>query len=344
MALLALDDGALALWSDRGGLYARPVDAEGAPSAEARRLGPPCPGGLAATRDGERVVVGCVQPGDPDRDRAGEVLLLDGDGATLGQLGPIRARSEGVSLDAHDGRVAIAYRDADTSSARALLAELRGDELSEATVISQPDTSAGAPSVRFVDGQRVVAWTESWYERNRETGHLLVQRQGDPPRPSLGVSELHVATQLAVDGERAIVTLRDRRPRNASYRSFTGHLDEDLRLEERNLHSPSRADAQDGLPQVLRCGEHRYSVATRRSSRGVTMVTLRRLGEDLDRAEDEHQIYEYHRRFPLAVGACVQDRLLVLVGERQTERQPVPRLSTYSLECANGVEHARTPL
>lgn len=289
-------------------------------------------------------MIACVRPGDADRDRPGSVVLLSGAGGPLASFGPIRDRSAGVSLDAHEGRVVVGYRDADALASRAMIAELSGEEAGEPSAVSQVETSASAPSVRFVDGALHFAWTEAWYEGGEiPTGHLLVQREGEPPRPSLSVSDVNVRTYLDVDGERPMVTLRDARPRGARHRSFTGHLDDALRLDEDRLHSPSRADAQDGQPQVLRCGDHRFSVATRRSSREVTMVTIRRLAPDLDRAEDEHQIYEYHRRFPQAVGACVDGHLLVLVGERETDHQPRPRLSTYTLICEPGREHARTP-
>ncbi len=333
------------MWSDRGGLYARGLDPAGRPTDAARRLGASCEGGLATALDGERAVIACARRGDPDRDRPGSVALLDDAGATLATFGPVGLgdANGGVSVAAQGGRVVVGYRDVDGSSARAMVADLIAGEPSEPRAISSEGTHASAPALAFVGSTLHMAWTESWLNGDAPTGHLLAQREGDPPRPSLRVSGFDVRTSLAADGERAIVTLRDQRPRGASFRSFTGHLDEALRLEEDHLHSPSRADAPEARPEVLRCGEHRFSVATRQSSRGVTMVTLRRLGPDLDRAEDEQQIYEYHRRFPLAAAACVDDQLLVLVGERQTERQPTPRLTTYALRCAPGREHARTP-
>ena len=94
---------------------------------------------------------------------------------------------------------------------------------------------------------------------------------------------------------------------------------------------------------LVPCGESVFSVATRRSSRGVTMVTLRRLDTDLSPVEEEQQVYEYHTRFPQAVGVCIEGRLLVAVGERESEVQRVPRLRTYELVCEPGRAHERTP-
>lgn len=344
--LIASGDGALLVWSDRSGLYARELDASGAPRAEARRLGTRCPGGVAVTADGDSTLVACARPVDRDRGRDGAIVLLrleDGAVRAAGRVEPVGAESYGVEVLRHGGRTLVGYRDADVFVARARLAEVEGERV-EARALSSEGTLASAPSLAIHDGALVLAWTESWFDRGgRPAGHLFTMREGDPPRPSLDVGDVDVRVSLATDTRGPMVALRDRRPRGSEPRAFAGRLDDRLRLTLPALRSPGRADDPDARPVLVPCGDHTFSVATRTSSRQVTMVSIRRLDDELRSVEAEHQIYEYHARFVRAAGACVDGRLLLAVGERQTEVSPVPRLHTYALRCGPGVAHARTP-
>jgi hypothetical protein len=348
VALARTPEGAAALWSDRSGLYLRRLDGHGAPRGAPRRLGPACPGGVAAEADGAALLVACVRPADRDRGRDGAVALLRVENGTeriLGETGPVGAQSVGVDVvNAPGGGVVVGWRDADVFTARARAARLRGGRLEgEGRALSSVGVLASAPSLHVRDGAVWHAWTESWFDRGAPRGHLLVQRGETPPRPSLDVGAVDVRVHLTSDARGPMVALRDRRPRGSRPRAFVGRLDDNLALSERDLHLPGRADGRGGRPMLVPCGEHVFSVATRRSSRQVTMVSLRRLDRDLRPVEDEQQIYEYHARFPQAVGVCVDGRLLLAVGERQSEVQPAPRLRTYELHCGPGVAHERTP-
>ncbi|HJL15467.1 MAG TPA: hypothetical protein RMH99_07430 [Sandaracinaceae bacterium LLY-WYZ-13_1] len=353
LTLVATAHGPAVIWSDRSGLFLRPLGPHGRPRGPARRLGPACPGGVAGDAVGDALDVACLRPADRDRARPGGLTLLrvQGprfDGARphrLGETGPVGSESAGVDVVHHGGRVLVGWRDADVFTARARVASLEGGAIErDPTPLSTRGVLASAPSLHVVDGALLRAWTESWFDaRGAPTGHLLVQRDDGPPMPSLDVADVDVRVHLTADARGPIVAMRDRRPRGARHRSFVGRLDERLALAERHLHSPARADAHGGRPMIVPCGDHVFSVATRRSSRQVTMVTLRRLDADLRPVEDEQQIYEYHARFPQAVGLCVDDRLLVAVGERQSEARREPRLRTYELRCGPGVEHERTP-
>ncbi|MCB9591452.1 MAG: hypothetical protein H6719_01860 [Sandaracinaceae bacterium] len=345
VALASAGDGAWLVWSERSGTYARRLGPHGAPEADARRLGPACPGGVAALEHDGALLVACVTPGDRDRDREGTLLLsrVTDEVTLLGRVAPVADESRDPDLAAEGNRVLVGWRDADAFAARARVAELGPEGLGEPWTLSSEETLSSAPSLRFIDGALHFAWTESWFHQGRPAGHLLVRREGDPPRPSLGVNDIDVHTQLTADARGPLVTLRDRRGRSTQHRSFAGRLDADLRLTTDAIHSPARADANDGHPMIVPCGPYLFSVTTRRSSREVTMVSLRRLDADLEPLEGEQQIYEYHARFPQAVGVCVDDRLLVAVGERETDVQPRPRLRTYELVCGPGRVHARTP-
>lgn len=346
VALVADGDHAWVAWSDRSGTYVRPVDAHGAPSAERRRVGPACPGGVAATTHEGSLLVACLRPGDRDRDRDGHLAVYRvGESVdAIGTVTPVRDRANHPSVASRGARAVVGWRDADVFTARARVVELVDGALGEPrTLSSGEDTLASGPSVHFVEGRLVAAWTESWLDDGAPRGHLLVHREGEPPRPSLDVHDVDVHTFLTSDARGPMVAMRDRRPGARSHRSFVGRLDDALRLSLEDVQSPTRADSQYGRPMIVACGEHWFSVATRRSSREVTMVTVRRLDADLEAVEAEHQIYEYHARFGQAVGVCVQGRLLLAVGERESDVQPRPRLHTYELICGPGRPHARTP-
>ncbi len=338
--------GAFVVWSERAGTYARAVGPHGAPTAEPRRLGPPCPGGVAAAAYRGALLVACLVPGDRDRDREGALTLFVVRPAGVrvaGRVAPIGDESAGLDVAVDGTRAVVGWRDADVFVARARAVELGPAGLGEPFELSSGETLASAPSLHFVEGAFLAAWTEAWFDDGRPAGHLLVRREGDPPRPSLEVGDVDVRTHLTADARGPRVALRDRRGRSGQHRAFVGRLDEALRLDESALESPARADGEDGRPMLVACGPHVFSVATRLSSRDVTMVTLRRLSPDLEPVEAEQQIYEYHARFPRAVGACVEGRLLLAVGERESDAQPRPRLRTYELVCGAGQVHARTP-
>ena len=347
LALVPDGDRLTLLYSDRSGLYSQALGPHGAPVGERARLGAACPGGVAGAAGPHGLVVACVQPADPDRGREGALVLLSvarGAAHLLARAEPVGAQSRGVDVAVDAARVVVGWRDADVFTARARTAVLRGRTLEEPESLSSLGTLASAPSLEIIDGRLVSAWTESWFDRNgAPSGHLLVQREGDPPMPSLEVSDVDVRVHLTADAHGPLVTLRDRRPARAAPRAFVARLDDRMRADLRGLHSPLRADSDEGRPMLVPCGEHLFAVATRNSSRGVTMVNIRRLDSELRSVGGEHQIYEYHTRFPQAVAACVDGKLIVAVGEQQSQVQPVPRLRTFELVCGPGRVHERTP-
>lgn len=348
VAIARSSDGANVLWSDRSGSFQRRVEFDGQPASAPLRLGPPCPGGLAAVDHGEATFVACLRPSDPDRGRSGRVDLVrveNGRARTVGQTGPVGAESFGVDVVHRGDEVIVGWRDADVFTSRTRVSALRGGAFEpEPRSLSSFGTLASTPALHVVGGAVLYAWVESWLTADgTPAGHLFVQRDQEPPRPSLRVTDLDVRVHLTSDERGPLLALRERRPSGSRYRAFVGRLDERLALAERNLRFPGRADDPRARPMLVPCGEHIFSIATRRSSRRVTMVSLRRLDRDLRPVEDEQQIYEYHARFPQAVGLCVGDRLLIAVGEEQSEVRPRPRLRVYQLRCGPGVRHERTP-
>ncbi|MFK7987025.1 MAG: hypothetical protein AB8I08_13455 [Sandaracinaceae bacterium] len=344
LRLVDEQEGLSLYWSDAAGLHRRGLSADGAPRNDAVRIGARCEGGFDVLAEPAGSTLACLQRGDPDRGRAGQISVRSPDGATQ-HTGPVGVESRGVQLVRDADGLRVGWRDADgfVSVARESVSE--GGTLStEGRILSSHGTFASAPQYLARDGSLLRAWTESWLEDGQATGHLFVQRDERPPRPSLDVGDLDVRIHLDADPRGPLVSLRDSRPRGARHRLFVGRPDENLAVHLSDVRSPSRADADGAAPFVPPCGDHVFALSTRRSSRGVTMVTVERLDpETLRSAEAEHQIYEYHARFPQVVAACVDGTLLLAVGERATEVSPRPRLRTYTLRCAPGLEHQRTP-
>lgn len=337
-------DGLALYWSDVAGLHRRALTPEGAPRGDVAHIGARCAGGFDVLPEPDGSTVACLQRGDPDRGRAGQILVRSPDGASQ-RTGPVGVESRGVQLVRHDGSLRVGWRDADgfVSVARESASD-SGGLAAEGRILSSHGTFASAPRYLEQDGSLLRAWTESWLDDGQATGHLFVQRDDRPARPSLDVGDLDVRIHLEADGRGPLVSLRDSRPRGARHRLFVGRPDANLAVHLSDVRSPSRADAEGAAPFVTPCGEDLFALSTRRSSRGVTMVTVERLDpETLRSVEGEHQIYEYHARFPQVVAACVDRALVLAVGERATEVSPRPRLRTYVLRCAPGLEHQRTP-
>lgn len=353
VAIVARGRGAVVLWSDRSGLYARDVRANGEPRGDARRVFASCPGGIDAAIGGDGVLlVACARPADRDRGREGEISILRVRGArsrVIARGGPVGSESFGVSLAASGEHIAVGWRNADVFTARAHFGFVRGGEL-EASVVSDDRRLASAPSVMLRRERVTYAYTESWMERDGlPAGRLFVksftigQQSAYPLDGAIDVGDIDGRVRVSADERGTIVAFRDRRPRGRALRAFAGRIGGDLRLPLERLRSPLRADAEHARPQIVPCGDHLIALSTRDTSREVTMVTLRRLDAELRSVGPEHQIYEYHARFPHALAACVNDRLMILVGERQSEVEPSPRLRTFTMRCAVGVAHERTP-
>jgi hypothetical protein len=261
---------------------------------------------------------------------------------SLGEIGPVGDESAGVDVASSGDRSIVGWRDADAFGARAWIAPFTPGRLGEARSINTSGSRASAPSLLFVRGVLHSAWTESWIDGKANVrGHLVAAQENAGQYSSLVLRDIEPRVRLSADRHGAIVALRDRASPNAHSRSFVGRLDEELHVGR--IESPGRADDDQSEPAVVSCGAHLFSLATRRSSRQVTMVSVHRLDEELHSAEPEQQIYEYHARFPQAVAVCVGGDLLIAFGERQTIVSPLPRLQTVVLHCGPGVAHERTP-
>ena len=334
------------VWSERAGTYALPLDASGAPSGPRVQLGARCTGGVAAALDGGALITACGRRADPDRGRDGELLLIElraGVARVLAEWPSLGPQSRGVALLVLDDERWVGWHDARLSVSRTWIARFAAGVADPPREISSFNVQGGPPALSALDGEPVVAWTEGGIAPSgHAAGRLLVRRGDRPARPSLDVAILDAPLRLLAQPSGLVLALRDSRPAGARERIFLGRLDDDLALDLADVRSPGRADGDDAPVSLTACGGSLFALTHRRSSRGVTMASLRRLeAETLSPLEDEHQIYEYHARMSRSAAACVGGRLLVVVGEQRTSVNP--RLSAHVLRCAPGVRHERTP-
>lgn len=344
---MAHRNGTAVLWSDRTGTFLRTLDASGAPTAPKERLGAPCPAGLAAQAGDAGLWIACSRPADPDRGREGAVALWQWSPAHAVQpvttFTPVGPTSRGVAILRREQTLTLAWQSAWPWQARTWQGQWRPGVASTARAVSDPLTLAGPPALGEYEGSLISAWTESWLDADGGTeGRLAVQIGDGLPRTSLPLWTVLSPVQLfGRDSAPPAVSLRDTQGA-PSERVFLGQLTRHLRLTPESLRSPQRADG-GAAPILISCGGHHISLALRRSSRDVTMVTIRRLNEDLQGVEAEQQIYRYHSRFTDLAAACAGESLVIATVEKRDAATPYARLRTFSYRCGPGLRHQRTP-
>ncbi|MCU0673754.1 MAG: hypothetical protein MUE69_13260 [Myxococcota bacterium] len=358
VALVHRTSGLVAFWSAREGLYARALDAEGAATAEARRLGPECDGGIAATSVDDELVIACSRRARDDKAQDGSVALIALDDrlavrrvrsiARVGRdsLGvDLARRSDGTwSVIWHDGSIgAWAVRRARVSLEDATLAPDRedGDEGTDALVEAQELSSgvlAASPfprvHVRASDAgdEALFVFEESWLDGGFARGRVLVARErGGLP---IAVEELEAndaRAQLVHDGRSWVLVFRDLRRPSPRASLYARRLGDDLRPVE-PARRVTRADT-DGSPRALTCGEHLVAVVPRTWDTDV-LVGLDLLDARLRKPVPEQQVYEWSARFPFADAVCVDDAVLTLVASRPSVGGGGAALHTIGMRCS----------
>ena len=368
VALVALEVGALGLWSEPAGLFARRLDDSGAPLGAAARIGRRCAGGLSAAVAGGGVDVVCMDRGsDPSRPRAKRILprlrwhRLDRDGRLgasrpIARVGPL---SQGVaiagSIDAAKGsgvqgavpvRSSAAswavWQDASVAGQTAWATRLSAEGVAPPIRLSAAGHAAGQPAV-LADGRGVLAvWPETYLEAGLPRGHLVgaILAGGArtvrvaSKRPLLRVH--HDASRpqlLAAEALGRVLAFRDRRRKGRRTGLFLAGLPgwEGVVRAVSGAKRVARADG-DARPAVCECGGRLFT-ATPRTYAGDYFVGLNVVGEHFDRIAPEQQFYEDAHAFSQAAAACVQGRPLLLIGERARLSQGRSKLRAVPILC-----------
>lgn len=336
---LAMDhDRALAVWSDRAGLFARLVEGHGRPLGDAHRLGPPCDGGVADARSPGGWWVACLRRAVPEKDAPGGVTLFALDDSlalrrehTFGRAGRY---STGVALAPDGDGVWVAWHDGTPGDHVAWLARVGAEQApGEPWRVSRTGLAAGAPDVVVEDGEPVVAWAETWFgDDGYLVGQVLVSDGRAAPSEVAVIIHEDPRPVLLEDGDGGLlVGWRDEQPAGTHPRLILQRLGTD----HRPVGEPQIVGRANGLgrPYLLECEDAITTVAPRTYGHWDVLVGINRMDAHLERLSVERQIYEYGVDFSLAAAACTGDHLLLLAAERGNTAHPRVRIRTGTLDC-----------
>ncbi|MDH5674560.1 MAG: hypothetical protein OEZ06_20705 [Myxococcales bacterium] len=343
LAVVALSEGALSVWSEPRGLYARRLGADGKPQAAARRLGPRCRGGVATAIAADGPVVVCLSPRPgpnavPKHDDAGVVvvrtLARDLRPARQWLLSPAGDLSFGVDAVVVDGGLEISWQDASPAGHRVWWARL-GEGPAQA--VSTPGRMATEPSITVHAGRSLLTWVEHWVQGEGLENRVQIARPGAEPRTLLQVDHVAAMPQLFSLGGRLWSAVRDRRRAGRKAGLYVAPIAEG---------SGSIADKPGEAVRIGRAdGKQRPSLCP--CMGGLVAATPRSYGRDyfvginwydqaLRPGRGEQQFYEDAHAFTGADVACVGDHALILIAERAQQGGAPTLLSAVPYRCRAG--------
>lgn len=335
LGLDAVGDQGVAYWSDPTGLFLRPLTDEGEGEGAARRLGPPCPGGIASATRSDTLWLACLRHGRSAQDKAGHVVLLemsvDGDiraRTTFGQVGP---ESRGVSVAIGDDGPVVAWHDGSPMAWVVWRTLVDGEQEFEPRMLSSERTAAGAPFVLESEGRVLTVWPELWSGPDGVTGQLVLHGRTPVPRQVMEVDFARPTPRLAQDEHGLILAFRDRRRPFRKTGLFMQRLSSEL-MPIGDARRVGRANS-DGPPTVVPTAGQVWAIAPRTWGRSEILVGVNVMGADLDALAHEQQVYEYGANFTAGAALWRGDHLLVATAERGTSTRREARIRTITLAC-----------
>jgi hypothetical protein len=357
VALVSRTSGIVAVWSAREGLHARALDGEGAPTAEARRLGPECDGGIAAASVDDELVIACSRRARDDKAQDGSVALIALDARLavrrVRSIARVGRDSLGVDLARRsDGTWSVVWHDGAVGRwavmrARVSLEDTMGEvrhEGGEAEGVDAQELSSGVlaaspyPRVHVraseAGEEALFVFEESWLDGGFARGRVLVARERGGLPIAVEELEAHDARpQLVHDGRSWVLVFRDLRRPSPRASLYARRLGDDLRPVE-PARRVTRADT-DGSPRALTCAEQLVAVVPRTWDTDV-LVGLDLLDARLRKPVPEQQVYEWSARFPFADAVCRDDAVITLVASRPSVGGSEAALHTIGMRCSAG--------
>lgn len=345
LKLLKTRAGFLALWSDAGGLWWRPLDAEGVPAGEPARLTEGCHGGMDAVQYGaeNQVLVACSRPAGQGS-QEGELLVhrVDAQGKLLSSvaLGKTGRDGRGVALTVQPGepkpmRVNVVFHEGSVGRHVVHRVTLEGDQVRRSEVISNARQVAGFPA-SFVDsGRHYALWSESELttEPNKRTA-IWIKAEAEPARRVVETHVVEASPTLSREGGDLLLAFRDQRARDKRSELYVARLNKTLGLHTTPVRV-GRANGE-GAPQLTRCGSLHAAVLPREYG-GEHYVAVHELDGQLGNRGGGHQYYANTREFVMASAACGgnhgQETLTLLIGERANPAKPGVELMTLRFSC-----------
>ena len=316
IALVALEDGAVALWSVAGGLFAQALDREGAKRRDSVRLGVRCDGGLDALALDDVLQVACLlHPTRGKHAQPGGVMLHEVDRALrvrrtrlIGATGP---QSEGVSLSRGPRGLELSWHDGAPDAHRIFWVSL-ADGAAEPRQVNEAGRVAQAPVVTSTQEATALVWAENWVDGGELASRLVLWDGGVRPRTLLDRAHVAAMPQLLRFGDGWLLGYRDRRAPEAK----TGLYLARASAGGERLGQTVRVGRADGIgrPALEPCMGG-VVAATPRTYGGDYFVGINWLDSELRRARGEQQFYEDAHAFTQVAAACLGAHALLLIAE-----------------------------
>lgn len=335
IAVAATRRGALAVWSEPGGTYARGLDEKAKPSGPSLRIAERCKGGIdlaaasASERDG--VWLACSRPNiDPEQ---AELALLRlnpaGQVETHERIGLVGRDGAGVSIAVDGKRLLVAWHD---GTVQAYVARLMIDTEGKREYVTLSDTAfaASAPSITARNGHWIAAFSETRIGLPHSVTRVMLRSDR---RAARMVSETDVSDAAPIvgwDETSPWLSYRDRRAKNPKPELYTLRLSTKLTPSGAS-HPVGRANGEGG-PSLVTCGNLRVA-ALPRDYASERYIGVHALDAALENLESGHQYYANSRDFVLAASACVGGSALVLASERKAPADPGVSLMAMSFGC-----------
>jgi len=335
IAVAATRTGALSVWSEPAGTYARALDERARPSGPSLRIAERCKGGIdlattSATR-GNGVWLACSRPHvDPEQ---AELTLLRlnaaGHPETQERIGLVGRDGAGVSIAVDGQRLLVAWHD---GSVQAYVARLMIDNAGKRqyVTLSDPVFAAGAPSITARDGHWIAAFSETRIDLPHSVTRVMLRSDRRAARILAETDVSDAAPIVGWDETSPWIAYRDRRAKNPKPELVALRLSTKLTPSGAS-HPVGRANGEGG-PSLVTCGNLRVA-ALPRDYASERYIGVHALDAALENLESGHQYYANSRDFVLAASACVGGSALVLASERKAPADPGASLMAMSFGC-----------
>lgn len=333
VALVSVAKGALSVWSELSGTYARPLDGQGIPRAESVRIGDRCAGGIALTDANEGAWLACSRPDANEENSVLVLIELSSVGQPISErtLGKVGRDGMGVAIARDTNRILLAYHDGSVQAYAARLVIVDGDTHTS-KLLSDLSFAAGAPSIAARDGHWLAAFSETSISSEGTATRIVVIGDEQPARSVRSAGITDPTPTLLWHDTGPWLAFRDRSPKNPKPELYTAKLSRKLSFD----HPPyqvGRANS-DGAPSVVVCANLRVALLPREYA-SERYIGVHGLDARLENLGAGHQYYTNSRDFVLAAGACLGQRALLVTAERKAPADPGASIMALPFACGS---------
>lgn len=333
--LVRVGEGALAAWSEPGGLFVRTLDGNGRGVRSGVRVGPRCGGGVALlARAGGALVACLVHPAGKAEPTSGGVLVYelgsDSRVRATTQVGVAGPASQGVALAEGARGVELAWHDGSANGERVWWVRLGAGEPPAPRLVSDEARIAAGPAIARHDAGTLVVWSEQSAQGKTIESRILTWSGEGRPSEVARLAYLY-PTPRVVSGEEGLVLAFRERP--ASDQKPGLYL-ASVSASGTALGARVRLGRADGVaPPALVACQGGLVAAVPRTYGGDYFVGLHWIGRELGRRRGGQQFYEDAHAYTQAAVACLDDHALLLVAEHAALDRDTTALRAVRYAC-----------